>query len=560
MGVSLPNSGFPFAGETRMAGGLGQYYAASGDSPPAGGVEDRSRDFEKVFEEFLSVNRREEREKEAAAIQDREIRGREEAGPQTQEALPPESASPWGPESPKGLDSPRKAEVPRGAEAPGDLEAAGEKDAAWLAALPAGGETLADSSRSPRFGDAPEGESREFREDAGEFVPEDFFSIGSFAPWTFGKSGESSLEARGGTPETVMAEEGGLSAELTEGHTGGEGIPRWERASGFTVKKAPALKNGGGEGTESPVSAFPQKAMDVMEGGPEGSLFEDPAVVRDGKIRPALAEPGERAGEVWPFVSPGYEETGEETSPVIPALVPGPERETEKNREGRGSGRRKLELRDYREKPSAELSFSLSPESPEQSSGQSKIEIHPELLSRDFIPADINARGSGERAAGNGGRIFEDMLARELQQNLNSDIVRHAQLVLRDKGEGLIRLSLRPESLGNVKIRLELTENKIAGRIIVESGEALRAFEREIASLEQAFKDSGYESAELSAFLSQDGRDGGREEGKPFYSPRFALDRARYDEIVERMDTSFSGLSENGLGPGNGHIQINMLI
>jgi hypothetical protein len=161
---------------------------------------------------------------------------------------------------------------------------------------------------------------------------------------------------------------------------------------------------------------------------------------------------------------------------------------------------------------------------------------------------------------GEGGGNFEGVLARELRQNLNGDIVRHAQLILRDKGEGIIRLSLRPESLGNVKIRLELTENKIAGRIIVESGEALRAFEREIASLEQAFRDSGYESAELSAFLSQDGSAGGREEGKAFYSPRFAMDRARYDEILERTDASFSVLAENGLGPGNGHIQVNMLI
>jgi flagellar hook-length control protein FliK len=146
---------------------------------------------------------------------------------------------------------------------------------------------------------------------------------------------------------------------------------------------------------------------------------------------------------------------------------------------------------------------------------------------------------------------------------LNSDIVRHAQVILRDKGEGLIRLSLKPESLGNVKIRLELTENKIAGRIIVESGEALRAFEREIASLEQAFRDSGYESAELNAFLSQDGRgSGGGAEERPFYSPRFAADRAasRYDETLERTDTSLSEDSEKGLLPGNRRISVNMLI
>jgi flagellar hook-length control protein FliK len=125
-------------------------------------------------------------------------------------------------------------------------------------------------------------------------------------------------------------------------------------------------------------------------------------------------------------------------------------------------------------------------------------------------------------------RSFENILARELHQNLNGDIVRHASIVLRDGNEGTIRLSLKPESLGNVKIHLEMTENKIAGRIVVESGEALRAFEREIRSLEQAFRDSGFAGAALEmAVASGGGRNGADrqwrgEETSPFYSARLA--------------------------------------
>jgi flagellar hook-length control protein FliK len=125
-------------------------------------------------------------------------------------------------------------------------------------------------------------------------------------------------------------------------------------------------------------------------------------------------------------------------------------------------------------------------------------------------------------------RSFENILARELHQNLNGDIVRHASIVLRNGNEGTIRLSLKPESLGNVKIHLEMTENKIAGRIVVESGEALRAFEREIRSLEQAFRDSGFDGAALEmAVASGNGRNGADrqwngEEASPFYSARLA--------------------------------------
>ena len=121
---------------------------------------------------------------------------------------------------------------------------------------------------------------------------------------------------------------------------------------------------------------------------------------------------------------------------------------------------------------------------------------------------------------------FQDALSRELRESANADIVRHASLVLKDGGEGLIRLSLKPESLGTVKVRLEMADNRIAGKIIVETEEALRAFEKELQSLEKAFVDGGFDGAGLEVSVSSDsgGRDGGAAEGKndsrSFYSER----------------------------------------
>jgi flagellar hook-length control protein FliK len=112
-------------------------------------------------------------------------------------------------------------------------------------------------------------------------------------------------------------------------------------------------------------------------------------------------------------------------------------------------------------------------------------------------------------------------------------------MILKDGGEGLIRLSLKPESLGNVKIRLELSENKIAGHIIVENSDALRAFERELPVLEAAFRDSGFDGATLE--LAQNGGEGGqrnREDASPFYSERFVA------SSYEALTDSLSGKSE----------------
>jgi flagellar hook-length control protein FliK len=133
---------------------------------------------------------------------------------------------------------------------------------------------------------------------------------------------------------------------------------------------------------------------------------------------------------------------------------------------------------------------------------------------------------------------FENILARELHQNLNNDIVRHASVALRDGNEGTIKLALKPESLGNVKIHLELVENKIIGHIVVESEEALRAFQKEISSLEKAFRDSGFEAANLEMSLASDGRGAENQwqeaEASQFLNEQFAA--SRYDAAIEQTE------------------------
>jgi hypothetical protein len=187
------------------------------------------------------------------------------------------------------------------------------------------------------------------------------------------------------------------------------------------------------------------------------------------------------------------------------------------------------------------------------------------------LTVELRQGNRGSEPASTGGektasQAFEDILARELHQNLNGDIVRHASVVLKDGGEGTIRLSLKPESLGNVKIRLEMADNKITGHIIVESDEALRAFEREVSSLEQAFKESGFEGADLEMSLASGNGGGGQQwregEASPFFSERFASELAasRYDAALERTDTPWAGETANGLKPGNGQISVTMRI
>jgi flagellar hook-length control protein FliK len=158
---------------------------------------------------------------------------------------------------------------------------------------------------------------------------------------------------------------------------------------------------------------------------------------------------------------------------------------------------------------------------------------------------------SEKTAPAESGKSFESMLAERLSGQLSADIIKQAAIVLRDGGEGTIRLSLKPETLGKVKIHLEMAENKISGHIFVESEEALRAFEQEIHTLEQAFRDSGFSEASLDTALGSGDRR--REEGddtQPFFSSRLAV--SSYDAGSE--------ISTSGAFVSGGFSAVNVLV
>lgn len=114
---------------------------------------------------------------------------------------------------------------------------------------------------------------------------------------------------------------------------------------------------------------------------------------------------------------------------------------------------------------------------------------------------------------------LSESLAARLREGA-SEIVRSAQVVLRDGDAGLIRLRLEPESLGNVKIELKMTEKQISGKIVVESDIAGEAFKASMDSLRDAFAESGFETTSLELEVRNGmsfgkGAEGGAEEGKP---------------------------------------------
>lgn len=120
-----------------------------------------------------------------------------------------------------------------------------------------------------------------------------------------------------------------------------------------------------------------------------------------------------------------------------------------------------------------------------------------------------------------------EALSESLKNYGNSGIVKQAKFILRDGGSGEMKLVLKPEEMGMVRINLNLSDNNVVGKIIVDNINVRDIFEQNLAALQRTFEENGFSGASLDLSLS-----GGRgkendftaESGRQFFSRRLSED------------------------------------
>lgn len=203
---------------------------------------------------------------------------------------------------------------------------------------------------------------------------------------------------------------------------------------------------------------------------------------------------------------------------------------------------KKIAVQDLRSENSAQKPDEKSGKSMKSSTEISEIyrnEKNNPQVTMDFAAnAQQNIGSLNNQVASSTGSNFQAMLANQIQENAG-EIVKAGNIVLKDNDVGSIKLILHPESLGNVKIDLQVNEKNISGKIIVATQEAFNAFKETAENLKQAFVQSGFESAGLELSLANQnfaGNHSGENQNNP--AAEFAM-RKVYGEINGFAEENF---------------------
>jgi flagellar hook-length control protein FliK len=80
------------------------------------------------------------------------------------------------------------------------------------------------------------------------------------------------------------------------------------------------------------------------------------------------------------------------------------------------------------------------------------------------------------------------------EQRFIPEVVKQTGIILKEGGNGEIRLVLKPENLGSLRIRVALSESSLEGRIVVDNNSVKELVESSLDNLKNALRLEGYQT------------------------------------------------------------------
>lgn len=145
-----------------------------------------------------------------------------------------------------------------------------------------------------------------------------------------------------------------------------------------------------------------------------------------------------------------------------------------------------------------------------------------------------------------------ELLDRFLKARGNAEIAKNIHFVVKDSGMGEIHLTLRPETLGKVRINLRMEENRIVGHVIVDSAQVREIFLDNIQQISRMLEEQGYHQTALD--VSVDDRQAAARDGQSDDNGKSYQEK--YSERLRVSGETGAIRSGNGAGADPGHLDL----
>ena len=126
-----------------------------------------------------------------------------------------------------------------------------------------------------------------------------------------------------------------------------------------------------------------------------------------------------------------------------------------------------------------------------------------DIIDRSLLIEGLRVEHHSQGESDTSLKSFSQELHQFLKTTGKDNILQHARFVIRSGQEGDIRLLLKPEELGSVRVNLHLNNQFLNGRIVVDNPVARTLIEHNLPDLLRAFRENGIDIGSLDVTLDQ---------------------------------------------------------
>lgn len=222
-----------------------------------------------------------------------------------------------------------------------------------------------------------------------------------------------------------------------------------------------------------------------------------------------------------------------------------------------GAGLSSFQIADYRGEKNAVKTEKPALVAEHVTKHENTLDVTLNLEQQNQTLVKQNILSTNDQTAASNNSTFQQMLANQLENNA-PEFVKAGNIILKDNDTGVINLNLKPATLGNVKISLEVSDKGIEGRIVVATKEAFEAFSQNMDNLRHSFQQNGFDSANLNLSLNDGsfaGRQGSGQGQNPSGNGEFFANKA-FGSLAEGGDALQTKAAASAYGGGDYHVDV----